>query len=355
MDAVDTAQRGLASYGGFVRSQLRRYGVTSADLEDLTQEVWLIILARSPSFPNEPATRAWLSQVCRRVAAGQRRSLARTPVLRDERAPELPVDPEQNEQIELELDEQKSVAALAQLSEAQLDVLALYGSGDLSMREVAELLGEPEGTIYSRYRGAIEDVSRALRRGEWVGARSSASVSTPQRGNPPLVPTDREEAADRGELVFYRREERLVIGRIGNVVISLWRKRVFEQSTADVGAAIKMVAERLRAPVVMVNVALSDMALPNAKERATLRYNVHERSRDIVMAVDIVDIRLVRMLYAIVAGLLSITRSNRVLTFAVVPTVEEARRWLEPHTRTVDGPLSWERLQAAIIAVRDAR
>ncbi len=329
--------------------------MSAADLEDLTQEVWLVALARSPSFSDERATRTWLSQVCRRIAAGERRTRARTPILKGEGEFELPIEPDQNEHIEREFDEQKSMAALAQLTEEQLDVLALYGSGELAMREVAELIGEPEGTVYSRYRSAIDEVSRSLRRSERVGPRLSSAPPPPVHSSypPPTVMTC-EEAADRGELVFYRNDEQLVIGRVGNVVISQWRKRIFEQSAADVGAIIKMVAERLRLPLVMVNVGPSDLALPNAKERSALRHYIRACSSDIVMAVDIWDTRLARLLAAIMAGLLSITRTNQVQTFAVVPTVEAARRWLEPHARIVDAPLSWDRVQGAIQAVRDA-
>ena len=353
-DTADQQQRlGLAAYGGFVRSQLRRYGASTIDLEDLTQEVWLVALARSPTFNDERATRTWLSQVCRRIAAGERRTRARTPMLREETPPDLSVEAEQADNVERGFDEQKSLAALARLSEGQVDVLALYGSGELSMREVADLVGEPERTVYSRYRSAIDEVSRELRRSERVGPRTSSAPPPRMSSNPPSVLEDREAAADRGEFVLYRRDEQLVIGRVGNVLISLWRKRIFEQSAADVGGTIKMVSERLAMPLVMVNVGATDLALPNAKERSALRYNIRDTSQDIVMAVDIWDTSFTRLLSAIMDGILMITRSNLHLSFAMVPSVEATRRWVEPHARTIHGPLPWERVAAAITAVRD--
>ncbi len=346
----------LARFGGVVRSHLRRYGASSIDLEDLTQEVWLVALSRSPTFSDERATRAWLSQVCRRVMAGARRSRARTPMLRDVDAPELPVDADQSECIERDFDEQKSLAALSRLSEPQLDVLSLYGSGELSMREVADLIGEPEGTVYSRYRAAIDEVSRELRRPERVESAQRLNAPPPPRmpSHPPVIPEDSEAAADRGEFVLYRCDDALVMGRVGNVLVTQWRKRVFEQSADDVGSTIKSACKRLGMPMVMVNFASPELPLPNATERTALRHNIRDTAQQVVMAVDIWDSRFTGLLAAIINGLLMITRSNRHVSFVVVRSAEAGRRWIEPHAKTALGPLSWERVMAAIVAVCDA-
>jgi RNA polymerase sigma-70 factor (ECF subfamily) len=357
VDAADQPSRGLASFQGFVRSQLKRFGVSSIDLEDLSQEVWLVALARSPRFDDERATKAWLTQVCRRVAAGDRRTRARTPLLREESTGDLPVEPNQAQQVESDLDEQESLAALAQLSEGQLDVLALYGSGELSMREVAELVGDPEPTVYSRYRTAIDSVSKELRRTRRLGPRTSTAPPAPRRSSlPPAVVGDRERAADLGEFILYRADAQLVVGRVGNVIVAHWRKRIYVQSAEEVGAAIRGAYERLQMPLVLVNVGAPDLTLPDAAERTSLRHNIFDTARNIVMAVDIVDgAPIRRLLAAIVTGLLVVTRANQHLSFALVPSLEASRRLIEPHVRSIDGPLPWDVIANAVHRVRNTR
>jgi RNA polymerase sigma-70 factor (ECF subfamily) len=353
VDAADQHRRGLATYKPFVRSQLRRYGASDTDLEDLTQEVWVVALARSPGFSDERATLSWLAQVCRRVAAGERRSRARTPLLASEAEAELPVEAPQAHLMERELDEQESLAALARLSDSQLDVLALYGSGELSMREVADLIGEPERTVYSRYRGALEEVSRSLRRSERVGARTS-SVPPPMRSSsiPPGPPPDHEPVADRGELILYRCDAHGVLGRLGNVIVTRWRKRAYEQTSIDLGDTIAKTHERMHMPLVLVNDIDADIKMPDALERRSLRDHIRQHSAQVAMAVDICNSPRTRFFAAIVNGIILVTRANT--SFAMVPSLEHARHWVEPRARRADGAaLEWERVTRAVLHMRE--
>lgn len=343
-------QRTLAEHQGFVRSQLRRFGAQPGVLDDLTQEVWLVSLARAPSLLDERATRAWLTQVCRRVAAGERRVRARFPLLRNE-TPDLAVEPQQVQRMESELDEQECLAALSRLSEEQLDVLSLYGSGELSMREVADLIGAPERTVYSRYRAAVDEVSRELRRCKRVGLRSS--IPPPMRASspPPSSPIDLEAAADAGALIIYRCDDEMVLGRLGNVVVSRWRKRLFERTMTDIGHVIDLAHSRMRMRVVMVNDGDADLRLPNAAERVALRHHIREHSHKVARAVDILNSPVTRLLAAIVNGILLVSRSTT--SFTMVPSVEQARRWAHPHAFTKDGPLAWERVAETVQHFRE--
>ena len=100
----------FGAYRAFVRWQLRRFGASADALDDLTQEVWVVSLARSPKLTDDAATRSWLIQVCRRVVASDRRSRARMP-LWDGSAPEIRIPPEQAERIDDELGERQRRAA----------------------------------------------------------------------------------------------------------------------------------------------------------------------------------------------------------------------------------------------------
>ncbi|MBC8067841.1 MAG: sigma-70 family RNA polymerase sigma factor, partial [Deltaproteobacteria bacterium] len=57
----------------FVRSALRKHYVDPEDLEDMTHEVFLVLLRRVDEASRTPSIGAWLYQIARRVAANQHR------------------------------------------------------------------------------------------------------------------------------------------------------------------------------------------------------------------------------------------------------------------------------------------
>jgi RNA polymerase sigma factor (sigma-70 family) len=339
----------VSAHRGFVRAQLRRYGASSGSLDDLTQEVWLVALARSPEFIDERHTLAWLSQVCRRVAATERRARVRRPS-NPVRVPEIPVSPAQGERLEAELDDLEGLAALAQLDDDMLDVLSLYGSGELTMREVADILHVPEPTAYSRYRTALDHSRRALRRAQAPGKRHTSIPAPSTASLAPNLVIDRELLADQGELNIHRGDSELVLGRIGNVVLSRWRQRFYPGNFRDIGALIDLAHERL-GKVVLINDGDPDLRLPDASERALLRAHVSQHGRRVAIAVDIFNTPLTRFVAAIVQGAISITRARTSLV--MVPSLEHARRWVEPYACTLSGPLPWDKLERAIKTLRE--
>jgi RNA polymerase sigma-70 factor (ECF subfamily) len=335
----------VAKYRGFVRSQLLRYGAAPSELDDLIQEVWLVALARSPEFVDERATCAWLAQVSRRIAAGERRARARKPLLGKE-VLELAVEPDQVAGVERELDDLDGLAALASLSEELRDVLSLYGSGDLTMREVAELLALPEPTAYSRYRNALEQVERELRRRTTTGVRPASIPPVSTAGRVACPELDREALADEGELLIYRADAETVIGRIGNVVVSRWRQRFYPRTLLDLGSVVDLAYERLQLPVVLVNDGGEDLHLPSAAERSFLRSHLNRHAHRAAIAVDILNTPVTRVMSAIVQGALLITRAPT--SFSMVPSLDQARRWIEPYARTASGKLAWPRIVEAV-------
>lgn len=339
------------NHEAYVRAHLRRLGASPSVLDDLTQEVWLVALARSPSFANEAATRAWLSQVCRRVAAGERRTRARSPLLASE-TPDLPVDAEQMRHIESALDDQQGLAALAGLREEQVDLLSLYGSGELSMREVAEILGAPEATVYSRYRAAISEASSGLRRSERAGRSAVNAPDVPQASSKSVqtLAADQELAADRGELVLYRCDADMVVGRIGNVIVTRWRRGRFERTVDVLGSVMDSAAARMSMPLVLLNDGDADVVHPNAAERKALRNHIRDHSHQASLAVDIFNTPFTRFIAGIINGIMLVTRSST--SFAMVPSPEAARRWVEPRAFSKHGAISWSEVLDAFQVVR---
>jgi RNA polymerase sigma factor (sigma-70 family) len=352
MPAIDNGM--ISRHLSFVRAQLRRFGVPPDDVEDLTQEVWLVCLARSPDLRDEASTFAWLREVSRRVSASYRRRRARAPLASN--ATEVPVrsEPVDDASSHRPFDDETGLAALAELDDALLDLLSLYGGGDLSMREVAGLLGIPETTAYSRYQSALAHVRRSLGRQRLLSAAHAAPAA--RAAQAPLPPhftrcAEEELASDAGTLLIYRSDAEAAIGRLGNVVICEWRKRLAQRSLDDVGATIDLTYARLGVPAVLVNSAAPGFAMPSADERAALRAHIRRHGERAAIAIDVIDRPWTRVLAAMVNGAIVVTRAPTALV--LVAAIETAERYAAHFVRSTRGALPWSQVTAACRQVQE--
>lgn len=158
-----TAAEIFREHGAFVFRLLRRLGVPDSDLDDLTQDVFLIVHRSIDRYEERNHLRAWLYRISVREASRHRRS----------RPPASACDVES-----LTETEGPGPEASAQASEARADfdrllsvldedrrtVFVLYEVEELPMEEVAATVGCPLGTAYSRLRSARKLVLAAARR-----------------------------------------------------------------------------------------------------------------------------------------------------------------------------------------------
>jgi len=147
----------------FVWSTLQRLGVREADLEDLAHEVFLKVHARMDDYDPSRPIRPWLFGFAYRVAAGHRRLLRhRIEVYgRDVE----PVDPVRLPDESAEADEERALVRLA-LEAVDFDrraVLLLHDGEDVPVPAIAEQLGIPVNTAYSRLRVAREEFEARIR------------------------------------------------------------------------------------------------------------------------------------------------------------------------------------------------
>lgn len=141
---------------GYVR---RMSGADRVD--DLFQDILLTVLRDRTYDPAKGRFAAWLFMVARnRCLAEQRRETSRE-ALRDQARvhlePAAPPAPD--------ADSTRVHAAIAALPEPQRQLLLLKQVGELTYREIAELLGVAEGTIKSRLHAATVAFRRALTEG----------------------------------------------------------------------------------------------------------------------------------------------------------------------------------------------
>ena len=166
---------------GDVLGWCRRLGGGLIDPEDAAHDVFVVAMTRISSFRGQSSMRTWMYGVTRRVLANHRRR-ARTRMLRErltrrgtvwgrDRGPSPAESASSSEQRQLVHE------CLDSLSGKHREVLVLCSLEGRTGREVAELLGVPEATVYSRLhyaRSAFRDAAGRfglLPSDEWSGNR----------------------------------------------------------------------------------------------------------------------------------------------------------------------------------------
>jgi len=147
----------------FVWRNARRLGVEEAALDDVVQSVFLVVFRRLDDFEGRSSLTTWIYEVLVRVVREHRRTLRRKS---PPRAEQESVDPAT---LTAPLDERpdrladRAAAArvvrelLDELDDDKREVFALAELEGLTLREIAEILREPTGTIASRLRSARAD------------------------------------------------------------------------------------------------------------------------------------------------------------------------------------------------------
>lgn len=157
-------------HAAFVWRSLRRLGIAEADLDDVQQEVFLVVYRRLSEYQERDRARAWLYSICTRVARTQRRTVFRRREQLSNEVPEGRVAPTQLVRVE----EREALALghrlLAALPEEQREVFVLYEIEHIPMQQIADALGCPLYTAYSRLRAGrlkiVAELANVRRREE---------------------------------------------------------------------------------------------------------------------------------------------------------------------------------------------
>ncbi len=148
---------------------LRRFGVRDADLEDLVHDVFLKIHLRSADYDPTRPLRPWLVGFAYRVAADYRRLMRHRVEVPYTHADVADQKPAADERIEAH--EEHALVVKEALESVDIErraVFVLHDLDEMSVPEIADALGIPLNTAYSRLRlGRAEFAAAAkrLRRG----------------------------------------------------------------------------------------------------------------------------------------------------------------------------------------------
>jgi len=154
-------------HADFVWRSLQRLGVASQDLEDLLQEVFIVVHKKLATFNHSARVTTWLFGICLRVASTHRRSARRRyehvglPA-RDTADSGARTNPEsalaeRQALVRLEI-------ALGAMTLERRAVFVMFEIEGISAPVIAETLGVPVGTVYSRLSTARAEFSESLAR-----------------------------------------------------------------------------------------------------------------------------------------------------------------------------------------------
>lgn len=138
----------------YVWRSLRHLGVHPSDLEDVAHEVFLVVGRKLDTFEHRSTLRTWIYGICIRTASDYRsKACRRREVLHDE-LPDSARAPEQEGTVGRGRLRDQLNRLLDSLAPEQREVFVLYEIEELPMREVAQAIGCPLQTAYSRLHAA---------------------------------------------------------------------------------------------------------------------------------------------------------------------------------------------------------
>jgi RNA polymerase sigma-70 factor (ECF subfamily) len=151
------------AHGAFVLRLVQRLGVGPSDAEDVTQEVFMIVHRRLDDLNDAAEARSWLYGIARRVVANHLRKVQR----RSERLmSDGPVcqDRDAADQVDSARGRARLQQALQRLDLDKRTVFVLFELEGLEMQQVAQVVGCPLNTAYSRLYAARVLVERYVLR-----------------------------------------------------------------------------------------------------------------------------------------------------------------------------------------------
>lgn len=165
-DAVDLldAEQVYDAHADFVWRTLQRLGARPVDLEDLAQEVFVTVHRKLATFDGRSKLTTWLFGICLHLVQRHRRRAylrfeflhAEPPELADWQTPEREYA---RAEAERQLDR-----LLRRLSPERRATFVLFEIEGAPCEAIAELMGVPLGTVYSRLHAARKLVTAAAAR-----------------------------------------------------------------------------------------------------------------------------------------------------------------------------------------------
>jgi RNA polymerase sigma-70 factor (ECF subfamily) len=169
-DDGSTTRRVFEAEFAWVWRTLQRFGVRSSDLEDLTHDVFVVFHARRAEYDASRPIRPWLMGIAFRVASDYRRRAFRRKELLHETEEPADSKPGPEHATERARSRQLLLAAFESVEPDRLGILLLHDVDEVPVPQIAEALGIPLNTAYSRLRLARRELQEAVARLKGAGS-----------------------------------------------------------------------------------------------------------------------------------------------------------------------------------------
>ena len=145
----------LRTYADTVYKVAYRYTQNAADAEDVFSDTFLAYYTKHPEFESEEHCKAWLL----RVAINLSRNVHRAAKHTDEMPDDIPAEEKGYTDAETSAD---LAEALGKIRPEYREVIELFYLQELSIHEVAEVLGRNESTVRTQLQRAREQLRKFL-------------------------------------------------------------------------------------------------------------------------------------------------------------------------------------------------
>jgi RNA polymerase sigma-70 factor (ECF subfamily) len=150
-------------------------GAAESDVQDLSQQVFLVLHRRLADFDGTSSMRTFIYGICLRVASEHRRRSGRRRERGVDELPERAVSATQLTSVATRQALERLERALELLPQAQREVFVLFEVEELSMAETARVVGCPLHTAYARLRRARQIIAAQFNEA-WIAAEPEQSV-----------------------------------------------------------------------------------------------------------------------------------------------------------------------------------
>jgi RNA polymerase sigma factor (sigma-70 family) len=206
-----------------VRARLLTLGVAQADLEDVSHEVFLLLLKQRTAVDALPIA-DWLHQACDLVALAYRRKAYRRREIPSELL-EDPASPHQEPDEGSASSAERLHRALAELSPAERELLVLHLTAGMPFRALADINDCDVKTVRKRFSSASERLRRVLT-GKRLSTRATPVPTAPASAR--RVPRVTQSAELRPVGV----KSCVAMSTVGNVLVTSWLGPV-DQASVD--------------------------------------------------------------------------------------------------------------------------
>jgi RNA polymerase sigma-70 factor, ECF subfamily len=311
------------AHTGPVRRHLQSFGARGPDVDDLVQEVFLVLHAKRGLLAQIRPLDPWLHEVCRRVAASDRRRAYR----RREVAFGEPMDSADDAgaaATAFERGEQQGRLhhALTQLDEYARHLVALHEIGDLPLVDIAELVNADRKTVRKRLGAALRRLS-ALIGSEQARPFHALGERAAEADTPPRTASEFRELA---------RHPAVNVGLVGGVLIAVWPGAATLEALEVVEQQLERVAEICGGSVAFFAVVGASTRPPNQEARKKLVAMLQDPRRRVSVYAAALEGGAAWLVRPIMSGLAFLARPRFAMQY--FEGVSPAARWLaesHPH------------------------